>query len=144
MSSKFSIVVIAALAVTVMSGCAPKPEKLQNTLDVSLNLNLNQQKAQPKFPKNPEELQAGDWAYSVTAKKNRQSYFPAGADVQVKYLAVHATTIIVEGREKDVVEYANYFTDEMSADANIVQLIDEKKSRGVVSIMFVKGKGVPQ
>lgn len=143
MSSKLSIVVMAALAIMV-SGCAPKPEKLQNTLDVSLNLNLNQRKAQTKFPKNPEELKAGDWAYSVTAKKTRQNYFPAGADVQLKYLTVHATTIIVEGREKDIVEYANYFADEMGADANIVQLIDEKKPRGVVSVMFVKGNGVPQ
>ncbi|MDR1976552.1 MAG: hypothetical protein LBQ18_06120, partial [Campylobacteraceae bacterium] len=132
-------IVIVTASVLALSGCAPKPEKLQDTLPISLNLNLNQQKAPTKFPKNPEELQAGDWAYAVTAKKYRQSYFPANADVQIKYLVAHATTIIVEGKKKDTVEYANYFTENMGATANVVQLIDERKAANTVSIMFVKG-----
>jgi hypothetical protein len=34
-----------------------------------LNLNLNQQKVPNSFPKNPEELKIGDWAYQVTTEK---------------------------------------------------------------------------
>jgi hypothetical protein len=140
---KTSLVAIAGIAsvILVLSGCAPKPEKPQDNIIVSLNLNLNQQKAAGKFPKNPEELQAGVWTYNVIAEKWRQSYFPANADVQIKYLVAHATTIIVEGRTDTVLDYTKYLQDDMGSAADIVQLFSQTKPKNVVSLTFIKTDG---
>jgi len=132
------------VSILLLSGCAPKPEKLQDNLEISLNLSLNQQKAPSKFPQNPEELKADDWTYSVVAQKYRGNYFPVNANVQVKYLAVHATTIVIEGYANDTLDYANYLVTEVGTTANIVELVDENKPKDVVSLIFMKGKGVPK
>ena len=135
------ILVAISVVLLLLSGCAPKPEKLQDNIIVSLNLNLNQQKAASKFPKNPEELQAGDWAYAITAEKWRQRYFPSNADVQIKYLTAHATTIVIEGKADLVLEYSRYLSEDMGATANIVQLSDDTKPRNIISLIFVKRRG---
>jgi len=136
-----TLILTVSVVLFMLSGCAPKPEKLQDSIAISQNLNLNQQKAPNKFPQNPEELKAGDWAYQVTAQKWRQRYFPANADVQIKYLVAHATTIIVEGRTDIVLDYAKYLTEDMGATANIVQLSDNSKPKDIVSLIFVKSRG---